>query len=328
MPSPTPKPSKSAAKSSAGKSPRTATPSATEDVSPAWLLKALAITLVAALVCGYVSVCLLFYQGQWQLVLHPSRSTPAPSTIAGSAFETIRFGVDESATPQLTGWYLPANPTPGQSPGQSPDQPQLQIPARYAAYTVLYLPSGDGSLADALPTLAAIHALGLNLFAFDYRGYGQSAATHPNQQRMTQDAASAWQYLTASRALPPGRIVLFASGVGCALAAQLAALHPEIPAVILDSPRPDILDTVLADPRTTYLPVRALLHDRFDIATAVSTLKTPKLFLLNESHAAPRLSTLLQSAATPKVAAYLKPSDRTGPAYSDQLSRFLDEYLH
>jgi pimeloyl-ACP methyl ester carboxylesterase len=315
MASPTPKSTRRSTKPSGQPPPSTSpTSSASDDVSPIWLLKALGITLAAALVCGYLTVCLLFYQGQWQLILHPSRSTPAPATIAGSAFETIHFGLDESATPQLTGWYIPA-----QTVGLTP--------ARYGAYTVLYLPSGDGSLADAVPTLTALHDLGLNLFAFDYRGYGQSAATHPNQQRMSQDAASAWQYLTVSRSLPPGKIILFGSGVGCALAAELAAQHSEVPALILDSPRADILETVLADPRTKSLPVRALLRDSFDIATPASTLKTPKLFLLNEGQSSPQLSSLIEAAATPKIAIHLKLSDRTGPAYPEHISRFLDEYL-
>jgi pimeloyl-ACP methyl ester carboxylesterase len=278
---------------------------------------------LASLVCGYLSLCLLFYQGQWQLVLHPSRSIPAPSSIGGAPIQTIHFGVDESATPQLTGWWIAAEPL-----------------AHYASYTVLYLPSGDGSLADSDDqlALAALHGLGLNLFAFDYRGYGQSAAIHPNQQRMTQDAASAWQYLTVSRALPTTKIILFGNGVGSFLGARIAADHPEVPAIVLDSPRPDLLNVVLADPRVKSLPVRALFHERFDITQAVASLTTPKLFLINSMRsddaktqsAAPspgQAHDLTSKASSPKIITHLTAADRISDVYASQISRFLDEYL-
>jgi pimeloyl-ACP methyl ester carboxylesterase len=322
MASPTPKVRK---KSSGALDPSSRRPVKSADtfepVDPLWLVEAFGVIVLASLVCGYLSLCLLFYQGQWQLVLHPSRSTPAPSAIGGAPIQIIHFGVDESATPQLAGWWVPAEPL-----------------AHYAAYTVLYLPSGDGSLSDNLPELAAIHALGLNLFAFDYRGYGESANTRPNQQRMTQDAASAWQYLTVSRALPPNKLVLFGNGVGCFLAALLAVQHPKVPAVVLDSPRPDLLEVVLADPRVKSLPVRSLFHERFDISRAATAIAAPKLFLISDFPAqsqgiqparptAHQLQALVDAAPSPKMIAHLKPSDRGGPVYSDQLSRFLDQYL-
>jgi len=284
-------------------------------VDPIWLLKAIGLTLIGALVCGYLTLCLLFYQGQWQLVLHPSRTKPAPANIAKIPFQTIRFAVDETASPQLTGWLIPA-----------------EAGARYAAYTVLYLPSGDGSLADALPTLSVLHETGLNVFAFDYRGYGQSAPTRPNQRRMTEDAASAFEYLTVSRAVPSTRIVLFGSGVGSALAAQLAASHPEVPAVVFESPRPDVIQTIFADPRTKSLPVRSLFHEDFALRELVSTLKIPKLFLLSAASSDPaatpaELQRLTSVAAAPKMISTLPANDFNGPLYREQLARFLDQYL-
>ena len=160
-----------------------------EVVSPIWLVKAIAVTIVAALFCGYLTFCLLFYQGQWQLILHPTRTSSAPTSIAGIPYQLVHFGPDESATPQLTGWWIPA------APG-----------ARYANTTILFLPGSEGSLTNSITTLTSLHNVGLNIFAFDYRGYGQSAPTHPSQLNMTRDVDSAWQYLTTSRAIPAQQI--------------------------------------------------------------------------------------------------------------------------
>jgi pimeloyl-ACP methyl ester carboxylesterase len=279
-------------------------PAEVEVVDPAWLVKALAFTVLAALICGYLTFCLLFYQGQWQLVLHPTRTTAPPPTIAGSPYELIRFGTDESATPQLTGWWIPS-----------------ASGGRYAHTTILFLPGSDGSLADAVPTLSSLHNLGINIFAFDYRGYGQSAATHPTQQNMTHDADSAWQYLTNSRAIPPQQIIPYGNGIGTSLATHLASSRAGIPAIILDSPKSDLLDTVLHDNRSAILPVRLLFHERFPLAEPLSTLRTPKL-LISRTPAPPEA---FRIAAEPKLTVeFANPSE---PLYNLSLTRFLDQYL-
>ena len=316
MASPTQKPRPRSPKTSDKPPPGTALSNESRDIiDPVWLAKALGIVLAAAFVCGYLTLCLLFYQGQWQLVLHPARSNSAPAALSGIPFQTIHFGVDESASPQLTGLLIPAEPA-----------------ARYAAYTVLYLPSGDGSLADADAPLVALHETGINIFAFDYRGYGQSGPIHPNQARMTADADSAWQYLAVSRGVPPSRVVLFGNGVGCSLAARLAENHPEAPAVVLESPRPDLIQTVFADPRTKSLPVRTLFREDFPILQSVTNLKTPKLFLLepqanNPSATPDSIKRLTSAAASPKMVSELLTNAVNGPIYKEQLTRFLDQYL-
>jgi len=279
-------------------------PPQVEVVDPAWLLKALAFTVLAALFCGYLTICLLFYQGQWQLVLHPARTTTSPQSVAGVPYDLIHFGPDDSATPQLTGWWIPS------APG-----------GRYANTTLLFLPGSDGSLADAIPTLASLHHLGINVFAFDYRGYGQSAATHPNQQNMTHDAESAWDYLKTSRSITAQHIVLYGTGVGASLATHLAINHAAIPAIILDSPHADLLDAALHDHRSSLIPVRLLFHERFSLTEPLSTLPTPKLLLSRT--ASPNKA--FRTAADPKLSVeFATPSEAL---YNQSLTRFLDEYV-
>ena len=279
-------------------------PKPPEVVSPAWLVKAMALTIVAALFCGYLTLCWLFYQGQWQLVLHPTRTSANPTSIAGIPYELIRFGPDESATAQLTGWWIPSDPG-----------------SRYAHITILFLADGNGSVADSIPTLASLHNLGINVFAFDYRGYGQSAATRPNQQSMTHDADSAWQYLTTSRAISAKQIVPYGTGVGASLATALAAAQIAIPALILDTPRADLLDVARRDPRAAILPVRLLFHERFPVAAALTNLHTPKLLLSRSTS----LDQTFLTAADPRMTVEL--SSPSAVLYNQSLTRFLDQYL-
>jgi pimeloyl-ACP methyl ester carboxylesterase len=273
-------------------------------VSPIWLINAIALTIVAALLCGYLTFCLLFYQGQWQLVLHPTRTSANPASISGIPYELIRFDPDESATPQLTGWWIPAAPA-----------------GRYATITILFLPDGNGSLANSIPTLASLHNLGLNVFAFDYRGYGQSAPARPSQQSMTRDTESAWQYLTATRAISAQRIVPYGTGIGTSLATHLVGIHNDIPALILDTPRADLLDVATRDPRAKLLPVRLLFHERFPLAEPLSTLRTPKLLL---SRITSPDQTFLHASDPKFTVALASPS---AALYNQTLTRFLDQYV-
>jgi len=291
MPPPLPKPTS-----------RKHQPLTSDVVDPVWLMKALAATLLAALVCGYLTVCFLFYQGQWQLTLHPVRTASSPSSIGGAPYQLVHFGPDESAVPQLTGWWIPAS-----SGG------------RYTNKTVLFLSGSEGSLSDATPTLVTLHNLGINIFAFDYRGYGQSAAIHPSQINMLRDTESAWTYLTVSRAIPAQQIIPYGSDIGASLAVSLASTHHQVPAVILDSPRGDLLDVAAKDPRSRLIPVRLLFLEDFPLAKPLRTLKIPKLLLSRT----PSAHQAFQTAADPKLIVELaSPSDA---AYSQTVTRFLDK---
>lgn len=286
---------------SARKSTQKNASTAPQTVSGSWLVKAMAVVILAALVCSYLCLCLLYRLGQWQIVLHPDRATRSQNAPA----DMIRFGPDESGRPQLTGEFLSA------SPG-----------GRYGGVTVLFLGSGDGSRKNHSDTVASLNNLGLNVLWFDYRGYGLSADVHPNQQRMMEDAEAAWRYLTGTRGVALRLIVPYGTGVGASLAAALAARHSEIQGVILDSPFTDLLEAARKDSRSSLLPTAMLFSERFPLAASLATLTTPKLLLSAENKPEP---VAFATAATPKMTVSL-PAGR-GALYDQAVTRFLDQYV-
>ncbi len=233
-------------------------------VEVAWILKALAVVVLVALLCAYTTVCILFSKGQWQLVLHPSRTVATTPASINLPFTEVHFAVDISGIPQLTGWYLPADPT---------------VQATTTQNTALLLHSGDGNLADALPAAQLLHAQHLNVLLFDYRGYGQSLGQHPTEASMEADAASALTYLTATRHLPESSIVIYGTGLGASLAVQLCAQNPSIPALILQSPDGDFTHRARLDPRSKIIPFSLLFDQTFPLAEPLQHLPTPKLLL-------------------------------------------------
>jgi pimeloyl-ACP methyl ester carboxylesterase len=294
-----------------------------ETVDPIWLLKAIALTLVAALICAWLTACLLVYQGTWQLVLHPTRTIDQTPASAGLAYTDIRFDASETGQPRLTGWWIPAS---------SREQTQAAFQPKYAALTILYLHDGSGSLSETIPQLARLHTAGLNVFAIDYRGFGASdASMHPSAIHMAEDAAAALDYLTSTRHTPARNTIPYGAGLGASLAADLARTHPDLPAVILENPDPDPAVTAVAAHPSRIVPVRLLFGDQFDIARPIATLATPKLLIAwpASSTAGQNLAeiqSLFRHAASPSYAVTLSPR-HAEDEYQAALRRFLDQYL-
>ncbi len=273
-----------------------------ELVDPRWILKALAIVFATALLLSWGTLCLLWYQGQWQLVLHPSRTIVKSPASAGLKFTELHFAVDATGQPQLDGWYIPADVS--------------------SAPTALMLHSGDGSDSDALPSALLLHNAHLNVLLFDYRGYGKSTGLHPKQASMQQDAESAFTYLTATQHIPPLSIILYGHDIGASLAVNLAAQHPDIPAIILDAPDGDLTDRVAHDPHSSLVPARLLFHELFPLAARLHTLTTPKLLISYDNRLPPPA---LANAADPKITVEL--SSPEDPALIPAIERFVDQYV-
>ncbi len=271
--------------------------------STRWLLGGVAATVGLAAVCVYITLCLLFWQGQWQLVFKPSRSITATPATAGMKFDEISFDATETGILQLNGWWIPAEQN-----------------APYATDTLLLLHNGSGSLSNTLPRLQALHALGINVFAFDYRGFGKSLDVHPSEAKTYEDADAAWRYLTDTRHLSPSHIVLDGVGLGAAIAAETAHRHQDAPALILEDPLPPTLESLQFDARTHILPIRLLFHDRFDPADTLARLRTPKLMLYSAHQETGRYYAI---AAEPKQQAIVA-NDQD---YLNSLRGFLGKYL-
>jgi len=266
-----------------------------------WLLGAFGAVVVASAVLLYITLSVLFYAGQWQLVLHPTyKITATPQ----AKFEDIHFDYTETGVARLDGWWIPAD-----------------AGSQWTGSAVLYLHGANGSLSNYVADLEALHGLGVNVFAFDYRGYGKSKGPHPTEARMNADADAAWRYLTDTRHMNPERIVIYGTGYGASVAADLAARHAPA-GVVLDGPNEPARNVIATDGRAKMLPMWLLLHEHFDPTATLEKLTTPKLFL-DRNGAQTRTEQLYQVAATPKDYFELK----DGAGYQAAMTRFLDGVL-
>jgi pimeloyl-ACP methyl ester carboxylesterase len=304
-----------------------------EIVDPRWLAKALGLTILAAVLCAYLAVCVLVYAGSWQLILHPSPKVDAKPSIP---FQPIRFDSAETGTPRLTGWWIPAESGP--------------------AATILFLHDGSGSLSNSVRTLELLHQTNVNVFAFDYRGFGQSDPPHPSEARMTEDTAAALDYLVNTRHIAATTIVPYGVGVGAALAVNLTQSHPELPTLIIDNPDPDASARPASDSRAHLVPIRFLIQDHFDIGSLRSNSRPKLLITGGPADTAPERdksnAAFFTSVTEPKftidIPHYVSDKDRQpldgncatgigatpqwfidcpGPAYVASVKRFVDQYV-
>ncbi|MGH9534194.1 MAG: alpha/beta hydrolase [Terriglobales bacterium] len=113
------------------------------------------------------------------------------------------------------------------------------VPTVAPERTVLLFHSRRGNLSDLAERILRLRLLHSNVFAVDYRGYGKSQG-RPSVAGVVQDGESAYQYLTQVRKIPPQRIVVQGDELGAAVAAAVAARHPQVAALVLESPFPNL----------------------------------------------------------------------------------------
>lgn len=262
----------------------------------------------AAALCVWGTLCFLFWQGSWQLLYHPKATIARTPAKAGLAFDSIDFATTESGQPRLHGWWVPG------SPG--------------SRFTGIYLHGADGNIGDTVSDLVPLHAAKLNLLVFDYRGYGESRFVRPSETHWREDAEWAIHYLTDTRHLPAGSIVLVGSGLGANLALEVAAAHPELGGVVLDGPAENPEDKVFRDPRARLVPAHWLVRDRWDLRAAAIALRDPSLWMEASSPATPAHpidGQAYDSVAARKVRVWLVDSPSRAADFTEAVSRWLDD---
>ena len=256
----------------------------------------------------------MFYFGQWQFAFQPpqpSTQTAPPANI-GARIEDLRFNYTETGQAQLDGWWLPAD-----------------AGASHADAVLLLCHNGATSLPQNLSLLQNLHSQGINVFAFDYRGFGTSLPIHPSEQSVYADGVAALRYLRDTRHIPVNKLVIYGDGIGAAVAVEVARQVPRasdpVAGIILENAQPSLLPRMQAEPRLRLLPVRLLLHDRFDIQDSLAALQTPKLFLIVGGSPATEEFALYTHSAQPKHSVRLQ-TERSAD-WSAAITKFLQNTL-
>ena len=217
------------------------------------------VLLLGALAVAYLVFLVVLRLSESRLLYAPgaSRTLEPPPAALGLAPERVTIAAGDGVT--LVAWVMRA--------------PGTDTAARW----LLVCHGNAGNLSDSgRPAhYAGLRALGLNLLAFDYRGYGESGGA-PTEAGLYRDAEAAYGYLRDALGVPPERIVLFGHSLGSAVAVELATRVPAA-GLVLDGALMSV--TARAQEVYPYVPVRWIARSRFASIEKIGRVEIPKLFL-------------------------------------------------
>ena len=269
------------------------------------------VNLVGFLLVGYGILLVCVYLFQSRLVYFPNIAGTDPAanpSRLGLSYEEVDFSSTDGV--RLHGWFIPAPAARG---------------------VLLFFHGNAGNITHRLDSIAIFNRLGLSVFIFDYRGFGQSSG-RPTEQGTYDDAEAAWHYLTAQRRVAPADIVIFGRSLGASIGAWLAA-RTAPRALILESAFTSAPD--VAARYYWFLPVRALARIRYDTDAYLRQVAAPVLVIHSaddEIIPVEHGQQLFAAAGEPKSFLELWGGHNQGfllsePVYSNGLGEFLDRHL-
>ena len=200
--------------------------------------------LVVLLLGGMVVAMLLALQRQ--LIYFPDSTpvSPAEAVIAGARDVTLHTADGL----ELRAWFVPAT-----GPVDT-------------GIAVLVVPGNGGNRAGRAEFAEELSRRGLAVLLMDYRGYGGNPGS-PSEDGLGADADAAAAALK-ELGYPPQRTVYFGESLGAAVVAALQVRHTPA-GMVLRSPFTELAD--VGAHHYPWLPVRALLRDRFPVVEHLAT---------------------------------------------------------
>ena len=235
--------------------------------------------LIAVLAAAYVLIVSALCYWQASFIFQPSPAVNTTPSDLGVKFEKVTLPIGSG---QLAGWWVPSQ------------DPQ--------AVTLLYSHGNANNIGANAQDVVRFQKAGLNVFIYDYRGYGESTGGPPREKFAYEDAERAWTYLVSERRIAPAAIVIYGHSLGGVVAIDLASKHPEAGALITESTLTSIADLADGLDMGRLLPVRLILTERFDALSRISAVQVPTLILQGEADTQhlPMAQRLYDAANDPK----------------------------
>ena len=187
-----------------------------------------------------------------RFVFFPERELVGNPGHWGIQFEEVRFQASDGV--ELHGWFVPGP----------------------RDVTWLWCHGNGGNISHRLEDLMILHRnLGVNVFLFDYRGYGLSEGK-VSEKGTYRDAEGALDYLRSRSDVNSRKVVYFGRSLGAAVAVWLATLHPP-KGLVLESPFASIKE--MAKRAFRWLPLHLLVGAKYDSLSRIPKVDCPLLIL-------------------------------------------------
>lgn len=227
--------------------------------SSIWLKLLLKFGLVVAI--AYLAACIYLYFQQTRFIFFPSSAIEVTPKAFNLKYQEVWIPVTAASgkVEKIHGWWIPA--------------------AKPNAKVLLYLHGNGVNIGANAAHADRFHRMGFAVLIIDYRGYGLSEGSFPNETSVYLDAATAWDYLIKQRQIQPSDIFIYGHSLGGAIAINLAVQQPKAAGLIVESSFSSIQNVVNLRSQFRLFPVSFILNQRFDSISKVKNLRIPVLFI-------------------------------------------------
>jgi fermentation-respiration switch protein FrsA (DUF1100 family) len=221
-------------------------------------MKRIVFTSLAILTLCYAAAVVALRVSEPRLVFRPGfRQVEPPSPSFELRHVPVRIPTPDSLT--LGAWIVPA---------AQRDSSGMWLLICHGNY-------GNIGYGQRPEFYSYLRDVGVNLLAFDYRGFGESDGV-ATERGVYTDARAAYDYLRDSLGVPAERIILFGHSLGSSVAIELAQ-HVPAAGLVVEGAFTSVVDR--GAELYPYLPVRLVAASKFGSIERVPKLKLPKLFL-------------------------------------------------
>ncbi len=193
---------------------------------------------------------------------------------------------------------------------------------------ILFCHGNAGNISHRLEYINLLLDMGVNVFIFDYRGYGKSSG-RPSEKGIYTDALCAYDYLVNEERINPDDIILLGRSLGVAAALEVASKR-EAGAIIIENGFLSVRH--MAKHMGIFRLVAPLLPENYNSLEKIKHVTIPKLIMWSENdEVVPPLmgKKLFEAASEPKFFYEIKNAGHNdthvagGRGYQNIISEFI-----
>ena len=174
------------------------------------------------------------------------------------------------------------------------------FPLEKGSPVILFCHGNAGNITHRLENVNLFLENGLQVFIFDYRGYGRSSKGRNSEKGLYEDAGAAYDWLTRDKEIMPGNVILFGRSLGGAAAVSLA-MSRQVRALVIESAFTSTRD--MAKTMPLFRLLSPLLPKNYNNLKKIRDIRIPTLIIHGDADEIVPFfmgEELFQAAAGPK----------------------------